>query len=475
MASAVAVEAQQPVSAQIVGNAFAQQYYHILHQSPGLVHRFYGDTSRLGRPERDGSMSITTTMQAIDKKIVSLNYGDLRAEIKSVDAQESFNGGVHVLVTGYLTGKDNVVNNFAQSFFLAPQEKGYFVLNDMFRYVDNVTVNPASVSDIVLPPATEPIPAPVQDNHAIQDNHVSEQSTPSEEEAIAGEVYCPPENGDVPIIEEEVPVAEVVDQEQDDEVRDSEPMVECSAKSNEVPKKSYASIVKHLKESAASFSPPPPVPRRPPPKSMEHVNPAMDPTPGEPFLNMDSVENEHNQEGPEADGYSIYIRGLPMNATESLLEEVFKKFGTIKNDGIQVRSNKQEVFCFGFVEFEEASSMQKALEASLIAVGGRQTFVEEKRSTNSRGNNRSARFRSGRGSGFRNDGVRGRGDYGGGRGYNGGDFNNSGEYGNRGGNRGPSNRNGYQRFENNTNNGGRVNRMPNGSAKNTTPEVSATS
>ena len=41
-----------------------------------------------------------------------------------------------------------------------------------------------------------------------------------------------------------------------------------------------------------------------------------------------------------ADGYSIYIKGLPMNATESLLEEVFKKFGTIKSDGIQVRSNR---------------------------------------------------------------------------------------------------------------------------------------
>lgn len=29
-----------------------------------------------------------------------------------------------------------------------------------------------------------------------------------------------------------------------------------------------------------------------------------------------------------------------MSATEALLEEVFSKFGTIKNDGIQVRSNR---------------------------------------------------------------------------------------------------------------------------------------
>lgn len=79
-------------------------------------------------------------IQAINSKIVSLNYGEFRAEIKSVDAQESLNSGVHVLVTGFLTGKDNVTRNFAQSFFLAPQERGgYFVLNDIFRYVENAT------------------------------------------------------------------------------------------------------------------------------------------------------------------------------------------------------------------------------------------------------------------------------------------------------------------------------------------------
>ncbi|KAI3450834.1 hypothetical protein Pfo_007499 [Paulownia fortunei] len=465
--------AQQPVSAQVVGNAFVQQYYHILHHSPGLVYRFYQDISKLGRPEEDGSMSITTTMQAINEKIVSLNYGDFRAEIKSVDAQESFSGGVHVLVTGYLTGKENTVRNFAQAFFLAPQDRGYFVLNDIFRYVDNVNVNsalvnvnPALVNDVVVAITAEPIPAP------IQENHVSEQSTPSAEEAIAGEVYNPPENGDVPIAEEEVPVAEVVDEVQDD----TQMIVESSAKIEEVPKKSYASIVMHLKESGAPLSPQLAAPRKAPPKNIELVIPTFAPATDGPVSSSESVDNGSNQEG-EADGYSIYIKGLPMNATDTLLEEVFKKFGTIKSDGIQVRSNRQQAFCFGFVEFEEASSVQKALEASPVAIGGRQAFVEEKRSTNSRGNNR-GRFQSGRGSGFRNEGVRGRWNYGGGRGYNRGDFNGRSEFGNRGGNwGGSSNRDGYQRSENVNSNGGRMNRtggMANGSAKNMTPRVSAT-
>ncbi|MFS7989274.1 putative Ras GTPase-activating protein-binding protein [Helianthus anomalus] len=59
-----------------------------------------------------------TGMHAINAKILSLNYGDFKAEIKSVDAQESLNGGVSVLVTGYMTGMDNIQQQFTQSFFL---------------------------------------------------------------------------------------------------------------------------------------------------------------------------------------------------------------------------------------------------------------------------------------------------------------------------------------------------------------------
>lgn len=41
-----------------------------------------------------------------------------------------------------------------------------------------------------------------------------------------------------------------------------------------------------------------------------------------------------------AEGHSIYVRNLPFDATVDQLEEEFKKFGPIKRDGIQVRSNK---------------------------------------------------------------------------------------------------------------------------------------
>lgn len=52
----------------------------------------------------------------------------------TVDAQESTDGGVFVLVTGFITRENGYKINFSQSFFLATQENGYFVLNDIFRY-----------------------------------------------------------------------------------------------------------------------------------------------------------------------------------------------------------------------------------------------------------------------------------------------------------------------------------------------------
>ena len=74
--------------------------------------------------------------QAINEKILSLKYEDYKAEIKTADAQDSYGKGVTVLVTGCMTGKDNVRKKFTQSFFLAPQDKGYYVLNDLFRFVE---------------------------------------------------------------------------------------------------------------------------------------------------------------------------------------------------------------------------------------------------------------------------------------------------------------------------------------------------
>ncbi|XP_031374197.1 nuclear transport factor 2-like [Punica granatum] len=396
-----------PLSANVVSKAFVLQYYPILHQSPERVHRFYQDISKLGRPEENGIMGITTTMKAIKEKMLSLDYGEFSAEISTVDAQDSYNGGVLVLVTGYLTGKDNVRRKFTQSFFLAPQHKGYFVLNDIFRYVEELQLldaNPVPASDVEAPVAVggqiAPKDALVLDPTPDQENDITEQSPVPVEEDDHAEVYNPSENGDVSVWEEEILAPEVIDE----SPVDPEVAAESDAKYEDVKCEVWYE---------GSLSPAPTV-------ENQLTNPKV-------------TENENSQES-ESDGHSIHLKGLPMNVTFLQVESEFTKFGPIKRGGIQIRAQKG--FCFGSVEYEERSAAQSAIEASPIAIGGRQVVVEPKKST-ARVNSRE-RFPSGMLSGvFRNDGPRGRGNYGGGnRGYNRGEMNNRPDFGNRNGGRG---------------------------------------
>nr|CAD1820260.1 unnamed protein product [Ananas comosus var. bracteatus] len=398
--------------AQVVGNAFVPQYYHILHQSPDLVYRFYQESSKLGRPGSHGDMISVTTLDAINEKILSMDF--LRAEIKTAGEGE---------------GKGE----------RAEEAEG----------LANGTGDP-------LPSQQDSIP---QEEQHLQDQPVAPPEEEAEEENEE-EVYDPSDNEAEPVVEEEAPVAEVIDEPPNSSqavVADSS----APAPHDEAPKKSYASIVKVMKDNAAPLSVQTHVPARAAPaKSDRQAVPAPAPAPAAiPDIPIASSSTESsNVQEPEADGYSIYVRSLPLTATPAQLEEEFKRFGAIKPGGIQVRSNKLQGFCFGFVEFEEASAVQSAIEASPITIGGRQAFVEEKRATGSRVGNR-GRFAPGRGgSSFRNDGMRGRGNYGGGRGYGRGDYNNRPDFGSRGGGRGGySNRGGdvgYQRVDH----GGRGNR-----------------
>lgn len=79
-------------------------------------------------------------MQQIHNIVTSLNFSAI--EIKTINSLDSWNGGVVVMVSGVVKIKDvNRRQRFVQTFFLAPQEKGYFVLNDIFQFVEDEVVH----------------------------------------------------------------------------------------------------------------------------------------------------------------------------------------------------------------------------------------------------------------------------------------------------------------------------------------------
>jgi Ras GTPase-activating protein-binding protein 2 len=75
------------------------------------------------------------SFKEIHNKITSIGFEDCKVFIHSVDAQSSANGGIIIQVIGEMSNRGEPWRKFVQTFFLAEQPNGYFVLNDIFRFL----------------------------------------------------------------------------------------------------------------------------------------------------------------------------------------------------------------------------------------------------------------------------------------------------------------------------------------------------
>jgi hypothetical protein len=71
----------------------------------------------------------------INDKIMSLGFEDCKVYISNVDCQTSAEGGIMVQVIGELSNRGGRWRKFVQTFFLAEQHAGFFVLNDVRRFI----------------------------------------------------------------------------------------------------------------------------------------------------------------------------------------------------------------------------------------------------------------------------------------------------------------------------------------------------
>jgi len=103
-------------------------------------------------------------LQEIHEKITSIGFQDCKVFIHSVDAQASANGGIIIQVIGEMSNRGEPWRKFVQTFFLAEQPNGYFVLNDIFRFLKEESVEAddanAFPEPVVSVPESEPAPAP---------------------------------------------------------------------------------------------------------------------------------------------------------------------------------------------------------------------------------------------------------------------------------------------------------------------------
>ncbi|KAK4788463.1 hypothetical protein SAY86_019782 [Trapa natans] len=394
-----------------VGNAFIKQYYHMLINSPDVVHKFYHEDSKVSRPGPDGEMTYITTIKGINEKIMSLNYDKYKVEIITADSQASYKGGVSLLVTGVLTGEDGTRMMYSQSFFLAPQEPGYYVLNDIFRYLEGTSAAPVTVLtsvEIAEAPEAGETPEPeVCENHVVESVPVKEVSYNGDEDSSSME------DAKDPVVVEEA----LVETPSDPSINDAScpTAVIPSVIQGDGTKKSFASIVSALKNNSAPFQ------WRALSVKVEEKPRAPAVAPEAPVHSVPSgIDVAERISGQTVKRHSIFVGNLPLDATEAMLEVAFKRFGPIKRNGIQVRSSKGS--CYGFVEFESESSVRAALEGASILIGNRAAHIEEQKNDGDK-----RRAPQGRGT-FRNDNFRGRGGSFRGRGYGRSDFGRRSEF-----------------------------------------------
>ncbi|XP_073002263.1 nuclear transport factor 2-like [Typha latifolia] len=403
-----------------IGTFFLRHYYQILQHQPSLVHQFYANMSTMIR--YDGSATETAIgLVQINDLIMYLNFNGI--ELKTAHCLDSWNGGIIVMVSGFVQLKDySARRKFVQTFFLAPQENGYFVLNDIFNLLEDelvhqppaVTFEPENNESKLN--TSSPMPAPVS-NYVIG------------EEIQSKELLAPEHKEESEIMDKcsiDEPQKEVLslDTTTNDPPAEEPAALFLSSTNSmpdslltavedpvtESPKHTYASILRAKGQSGYPVTHPtssekaklvaPQLNYAPRSTPGQHLQPIL--APEKPSL---EIMQETSMLEDEGESLSVYVGNLSPSVSISELEQEFNSFGRIKPDGVAIRSRKEAGVYYAFVEFEDITGVQNALKASPLQLNGRLIHVEERRPNGSF--SRSGRGGRGRG-GYLSDASRGR-------------------------------------------------------------------
>lgn len=102
--------------------------------------------------------------QAIQERVKQLDFQDCKVRISNVDAQGSVDNIV-IQVIGETSNKSGEPRKFVQTFILAQQPSGYFVLNDILRFIkeeaEEETADASAQPDVAIAEPTS-VPAEIQ-------------------------------------------------------------------------------------------------------------------------------------------------------------------------------------------------------------------------------------------------------------------------------------------------------------------------
>lgn len=321
-----------------VATQFVQQYYHVLSNWPENLHRFYTDASTLSHSVVGTETVHIQTQRAIHEKVMSLGMKGAVPQILSVDSQTSLGGGVVVHTTGFLTLKGSKPRPFAQVFFLAQQETGYYVLNDMFCWLQKDEKKAEE-------PAAAALPDSVKEEEKRR-NSASEIAPANTTVEVKSEKTADVPPG--PQVEEE-PTKDQVEPPSLADIDPDAPMT-------------YA---QRLKMAAAKRASP------------SEDAPSAAPPADEPVVS--ATARESLVQGDDVDSCSIFVRNLPQNVTEDLLLDVFSKLGPVEGGsrGVSLK-NVQKGNPYAFIHFQSPQIAARVLGAK-VEIEGKQLEIAEKK------------------------------------------------------------------------------------------------
>ncbi|PVH97822.1 hypothetical protein DM02DRAFT_65262 [Periconia macrospinosa] len=117
-----------------VGWYFVEQYYTTLSKTPDKLYLFYNKRSQFVSGTEEDKVNVCVGQKAINDRIKELDFHDTKVRVTNVDSQGS-DANIVIQVIGEISNKGQPHKRFVQTFILAEQTNGYFVLNDIFRYL----------------------------------------------------------------------------------------------------------------------------------------------------------------------------------------------------------------------------------------------------------------------------------------------------------------------------------------------------
>ena len=159
---------------------------------------FYNKNSTLAWGDEGATVDVVRGRPDIKAKIESLKFNNCKVRVTNVDSMASINDSIFVQVLGQMTNNGEPNRRYSQSFFLAQQPGGYYVLNDILRYLkeddedelyleDEAPAEGETLADAVVEPIKE---AAESVKEAVVPDEKKEE-VPSEETPAEAEISEP--------------------------------------------------------------------------------------------------------------------------------------------------------------------------------------------------------------------------------------------------------------------------------------------